>query len=484
MVSGSVWMVTMRWTIRSIGLVSTLVLVRVLAPTDFGILAIATMITGLFEVFAETGQRLAIIRYEEVTRPLLDSAFTVQVAICTALAVLTFLAAPVASIYFAEPRAEAVIRVLALRPLLMGFENIGTVIFRRDLDFAKEFRYGVYQKLATVLLTVSLALVLKNYWALAIGIVAGQVGAVVISYRMHSYRPRLSVERLREIWGFSIWMLAGHVAFFIQSRLDQFALGGVVDSAKLGRYAVGVDVSTSPTTELVMPTARALYPTFTRLADKPDEFKKAYLASFATLAMISWSAGVGLAVVGRDFVLVILGERWIDVAPIVPWAALAAALFALGNTALTVQQAAGRARTFAWQTWLRVALFAPLVFIVARFGNLEQVVETRFFVTVIWVPLLFQSLRAVMPITIADLLRATWRPALAAGIMAVAISASTLLLAALPSYLRLGFNVALGVPLFIGAQFALWLATGKPDGVERSLLTWSRSRARQFGLLR
>jgi len=472
MLSGSIWMVTMRWAIRAIGLVSTLVLVRVLAPADFGILAIATMVTGMFEVFAETGQKLAIIRHEQVTRPLLDSAFTVQVAVCTSLSVLVFLTAPFARMYFNEPHADDVIRLLALRPLLMGLENIGTVAFRRDLDFAKEFRYGVFQKLGTASLTILLALILENYWALAIGIVAGQASAVAISYRMHPYRPSLSLEKVREIWGFSIWMLAGHVAIFVQTRIDQFALGGAVDAVRLGKYAVGVDVSTMPTTELVLPAGRALYPAFTRLASRPLELKGAYLSSLAALAVICWSAGVGLAVVSRDFTLVVLGKRWADLAPIVPWASLAAALFALSNTVLTVHQAAGRARTFALQTWLRVLLFAPLAFLAAQSGNLERVVEARFIVTVIWVPLLFISLRAVFEISVLDILRTNWRPAMASAVMAAAVLAATTALSAFPSYARLCINVTLGAALFVSSQIALWVLAGKPFGIERSMIDW------------
>jgi O-antigen/teichoic acid export membrane protein len=239
-----------------------------------------------------------------------------------------------------------------------------------------------------------------------------------------------------------------------------------------------------PTTELVLPAGRALYPAFTRLATKPLELKEAYLSSLAALALICWSVGVGLAVVSRDFTLVVLGERWADLAPIVPWASLAASLFALSNTVLTVHQAAGRARTFALQTWLRVALFAPLVFVVAQSGNLEWVVEARFAVTVIWVPLLLVSLRAVIDIGIIDILRANWRPAIAAVVMAAAVLASTAALSALPSYARLCVNVALGAALFICVQIALWLIAGKPSGIERSAIDWLRRRQAQFDLFR
>ena len=179
MLKGSLWMVTMRWAVRGLGFINTIILVRLLQPSDFGVLAIATIISGFFEIFSETGQRLAIIRHPDPSREVLNSAWTVQVAICTALAAMVWLAAPLAQAFFNEPHAPSVVRLLALRAFLMGFENIGTVVFRRDLNFAREFRYNVYQRLATVAITVALAITLRNYWALAIGMVAGQAGMPV-----------------------------------------------------------------------------------------------------------------------------------------------------------------------------------------------------------------------------------------------------------------------------------------------------------------
>src|SRR5262249_46166092 len=99
MATGSAWMIFMRWAIRLIGFASTLVLVRLLSPSDFGVIAIATIVTGFFEVFTDTGQRLAIIRHPNPTREYLDSAWTAQFIVCAILSLAAFFAAPLAEIY-------------------------------------------------------------------------------------------------------------------------------------------------------------------------------------------------------------------------------------------------------------------------------------------------------------------------------------------------------------------------------------------------
>jgi O-antigen/teichoic acid export membrane protein len=471
---GSVWMVAMRWAIRLIGLVNTLVIVRILAPADFGIIAIAMIIMGLISVFAETGQRLAIIRHPNVTRELLDSAFTIQILVNLTLGALVFSAAPLAESYFREPRAVDVVRLLALAPVIAGFENIGTVAFRRELNFAKEFRYGIYQKLGSATLSISLAIIIGNYWALAIAILAGQLFSLALGYVMHPYRPWFSLRKVREIWGFSFWMLAGHVALYAQNSVDQIAVGGVVDSADLGKYAVAIDISAMPTEEMVGPATRALYPTFSRIAQDRAELREAYLSALSAIALICWSTAVGLALVARDFTAVVLGDQWLDLAPIIPWGALSAALLAASNSTLTAYQAMGYGKVFALQLWLRIALLTPLVFLASQSGSLEQVAEARFATALISTILLVVSLRRLMAVSATDVLLANWRPAVAATLMAAVISALGEVTSPLASSTRLALDVVVGVVVFAATDIGLWLIAGRPAGAERTTLAWLR----------
>lgn len=163
MVRGSAWAVGWRWAVRSIGLVSTIILARLLTPADFGLVAMAMVVVGFIEIFGETGQALALLRYKNPTREHYDTAWTLQVAIGILLAVVMIAAAPLGAIYFNEPRVQPLIYFLSLRALIGGFENIGIVAFRANLDFQRDFLFGLYQKLSTFFLTIGLAIYLRDY---------------------------------------------------------------------------------------------------------------------------------------------------------------------------------------------------------------------------------------------------------------------------------------------------------------------------------
>src|SRR5258708_190625 len=184
MLHGSMWMILLRWAIRLTGLVSTIILARLLVPSDFGIVAMAMFVVGLLELLSQSGQRLAIIRHAAPTREDYDTAWTVSVVIGVFIAVAIVALAPVARIYFHEPRVVPVMYWLALRSLLGGFENIGAVEFRRDLQFNRFFIYNVCPKLVSFVVTIALAFAWRNYWALVAGIVSLQLATNVFSYTM------------------------------------------------------------------------------------------------------------------------------------------------------------------------------------------------------------------------------------------------------------------------------------------------------------
>ncbi len=179
--TGSAWTVSVRWASRLTGLVSTIVLARLLTPADYGVVAIAMVIVATIEVFNQTGQQLAIIRLPHPTREHYDAAWTIFIILSTILGTAIWLAAPLAQIYFHEPRAAAVVKVLAFRTFLGGFENIGVVDFQRNLQFHKVFQYRTYPSLISFVVGLIAAFVLRNYWALVIGIMTQQLCGIALS---------------------------------------------------------------------------------------------------------------------------------------------------------------------------------------------------------------------------------------------------------------------------------------------------------------
>jgi lipopolysaccharide exporter len=473
MARGSLWMVGMRFAIRGLGVISTLILVRLLTPDDFGVMAMATLVTGIFGLFDVSAQRLALIRIPDVTRAHYDTAWTIQVGMGLALAVAVLAAAPVAAALLDEPRCADVLRLLSLAMLIGGFENIATANFLKNFDFRRDFRLEVSKKLVSFVVTLALALIWRDYWALAFGILAGRLGAVALSYLALPYLPRFRVSRWRELWSFAFWSQIGATTWMVNMRLDQFVVSSFAPAPTVGVYAVANEVAVTPTFETTLPLGRALFPSYARLRHEPVELRKAFLAALSVIAAASASLSVGLAAVADDFAAVVLGPRWTHAADLIAWLALAGGLFALGNAPLGILQASGRARLYAMQNWGRIAILAPCLAATAlATADAEAVAAARTVALLAFAPLAFAPLSGILGVRARQILGAVWRPLGAAGLMAAAVD--VLQAAIEPGALRLAASVALGAMVFLASLLMLWGMAGRPGGVERLLLSLLR----------
>jgi len=129
----------------------------------------AMIVVGSLEIFNQTGQTLVLIRLENPTQEHYNSAFTVTFMIGTLVVLAILIVAPFSVAYFHEPRAVTVMQVLALRAFVGGFENAGTIDFRCDRKFNRFFIYNVAPKILSVVVTIVLAVLLRNYRALVVG---------------------------------------------------------------------------------------------------------------------------------------------------------------------------------------------------------------------------------------------------------------------------------------------------------------------------
>lgn len=472
-------MIAARWAMRLIGLVSTMILARLLAPDDFGLIALALLAYGLLETLSYAGVDLALMRQGNDSREHYDTAWTIQVLQGVFIAACLAVAAPFVAAYFDEPRAKAVIWWIAVRAPIESLQNIGVVAFRKELDFAKEFRFTLISKLLGFFAVVGAALWLRNYWALVIGSIFGALLGVALSYVMHPYRPRWSLARFGEIWTFSQWLVISRVGSYLNRKCDEFIVGGQAGTAAMGSYHVAQEIATLPSNEIVMPVRRAMFPSLARLAGQPDEYTRAVLSSFSGVAAICLFVSITLALVAPELVAVMLGSKWPEAAPLMRWLALFGGFSALMLVLEVPLWVAGRTQLSAVQSWLELAVLVPAALWAVHEHGAEGVAATRAAVALVMLPLMMVLIAHARLISLRALALALWRPAAAAIGMAGVVLA-------LPLHavdfvlLRLVLACAVCSVSYPALLLALWWLAGRPEGVERTLLFHLRAAARRL----
>lgn len=467
---GAILTVSMRWTDRLIGFVSTLILARLLAPADFGVVAMASLVVGLVDVLLSLGVNVALIRNHNATPAHYNTAWTLRLAQSVIAAMVVFVAAPAAALYFNDPRIIPVLRFMSLSMLLVGMENIGIITFQKEMRFGLDFRFVFLKRIVGFLATILAAWLLRSYWALVIGTLAGRSFGVLLSYQMHPMRPRFSVEKLKEIFSVSQWMLVNSIASYVNRNLDKILIGRRANASIVGGYTLADEISAMPSTEVLAPLNRVLFPAFVAAKNDLAELKRLYLLAQGVQSLLGISAGVGLALVAHEAVLVLLGAKWLFVVPFVQVLALANVVESITTSGRYVLLTMGKIRSAALVNWLQVVLFAIGALLVLPGGDALQLASIRVvtvlaeFLVSLW--LLIQTLNNV---GVSDIIRTVLRPLLATGVMALAVISigQAIQLAPLAGLI---VKIATGMASFPAAIVLLWWVAGKPSGAESYLL--------------
>lgn len=461
-------MILMRWTMRLAGLVSTMVLARLLTPSDFGIVTVATIFVGLLDLFTSTNFDLALLRTKDTERSHYDTAWTLQLILGTSVGALIFVLAPLTVWYFEDSRVVWVTRLLAANVVLNGVGNIKLVDFRRNLDFRKEFLFNVSWKILSMVVTISMAVHLRSYWALVAGSLAGNLGGVVLGYVVRPYRPRFDLRHAREMISFSQWMLMFNVGTYLRNRIDTLLVARLSSPGAVGVYNVAAELSAMPTTEVVIPSGRALFPSFVKLAGDERSLKQSVRIALGVCVLGVIPICAGVALVAPQMVRVILGTQWLETVPLMPPLAFAGGLNAVSHVIGTFLAAIGQQRLTAALTWMNVAILIPTLLAAAPFGILGIAVG-RMLVSVVVLIVALYFLVGSRVLTAGEIVDLAWRPIIAAGGMSFVVW--ILDSDSLPSpLLTLGLKIMTGVVSYGALAYLLWRASGSPDGAERKTL--------------
>lgn len=469
---GAVWMLLLKFIDQGLGFVSTLVLVRLLTPLDFGIVAMALSFVAMAELLIAFGFDVALIQHPNPTDEHYHTAWTCNIILgCTITLILLAMAWPVAAFYH-ESKVFWVLIALAFGPFFTSLENIGIVRFRKDLLFRKEFTFRTSRRLITFLVTLPLAFWWRSYWALVAGILLTKLGGSLLSYVAQEFRPRFCMTKVKELFGFSKWLLINNIVCFFKDRSTDFVIGRWQGPASLGLYNISNEIANMPTTDLSASINRALLPGFAKI-DVADELRRIYGNAMGVLAMVALPAAAGIYAVAPFLVPVVLGVKWLESTPLLEILAFngAVLLFHSSIGALLVARGfpSDMTKTNVLYVVLLLGMLALLVPGHGAVGAACAVLGTAILMTPVFLYLIKQRIG----VGIMKFVRAIIRPGLASLAMLLAVRW------ALPGYQRsmplehaaslLVGGVVLGVAVYAAAVVLLWVIGGRPDGAERQL---------------
>ena len=299
---------------------STAVLSRLLTPTEFGIFAVINALTAVVAAsFQEFGGANYLIQKQQLSHASIRTAFTVTLAISALVGVVLFALAGSLSRFFEQESLTRGITVSALNFLLVPFSGTVSALFRRDMEFGKLAICNLGANAANALASIALAMAGFSYMAPIWGSVAGNVLLTVMLlawYRdLSTFRPSLAEHR--DIVRFGLYSSGVVVINVFYSLSPQLFLARILDFASVGLYSRAINI-TQTFDRLVMQVLNpVIMPAVVAQRAAGADLKRVYLEAIELLSAVQWPFLVFVAIAARPIILIWLGQKWLEIVPLV-----------------------------------------------------------------------------------------------------------------------------------------------------------------------
>lgn len=323
----SLFMLSIRVVQRGLGLISTLVLARLLVPADFGIVAIVAIVIQFFDLFSNVGSEKYLIQKSTLDQKDIDTAFSINFVFKIVLWLILLGIAPLAAGLFDRPDLVLPLRVAATVLLIGSIASPGIALLKRDLNYKKILKLSIAQKCCSFTVVMAIAFTTRTYWALIIGDLVAVLVFSVGSWLIHPYRPRFGFRTFLKQAAFSQWIIYRSVFGFVRAQVDTYLVSRHFPIDAIGIFHVSKSLSAMPASDIVAPAIDPLLSAFSRVRDDLSDL--GFKIRTAILAVIAMVLPVCVFMTAHPDAIIgsFLGDQWTDAHDVL--AAMAPLLFTL-----------------------------------------------------------------------------------------------------------------------------------------------------------
>jgi O-antigen/teichoic acid export membrane protein len=368
---GLAWTGAARWLTQLLSWASTLVVARLLTPTDYGLVGMALVYFSFMQLVNEFGLGAAIVTLRHLTEPQVARLGGLALLLsCGFVAVSVLLAGPVAT-FFGEPAVRWLIIAYSVGFITSAVQTVPRSLLQRDLDFRRLAGVDGAEALVQTLATLALAVAGFRYWSLVGGFLVARVtsAALLTMWRPH----RFAWPRGRDITAEGVtfgWQIAlARIAWYLYSNADFAVVGRVLGKAALGAYTLGWTIASIPV-DRVTSLVGSVTPAVLSAVQHDRLALQRYLKNLTEgLSLITFPASVGIALVADQLVVAVLGDRWRPAIVPLQLLALSAALRSVSPLLPPIIVATGHTRRNLQFTVLAALILPTLFYLGTHWGT-------------------------------------------------------------------------------------------------------------------
>ena len=402
---------------------STVVVARVLSPSDYGLVGMTALLSGLVALLAEFGVGAAVLRLRDPDAEELAQLNGLAVFLGLIAMGVSLLAAWPLALFFRRPELTGIIAVSSLGFVITSFQTVPGALLQRDLRFKSVAAVELASAVTLALLVLLLALGGAGYWALVIpSLFTGALASLQFRRlaRVGLAWPRLS--RIRDSYRYSLWVIAGRLSNYLYFSADFLMVGRLLGSAALGSYTFAWDLANTPNDQINGLVARVSTPFFASMQGDRQQIARLFTTLLEGVSCISIPLMLGLAAVAPEFIPLLLGDQWTGAVPILQVLCVFAAMRVMTILISPLLVMVGDARFQSVLTFIALLYMPPLFVLGAKYHGPEGVAMAWLLGYPPIIIALFYRTARHCGIPIAELLRSLYPSLVASAVMLAAVA--------------------------------------------------------------
>jgi PST family polysaccharide transporter len=449
--SSAGWSFAAKFTRQFYQLIFQIILARVLSPEDFGMLGMILVFSALADILKNMGLGSALIQRSDINDDHLSTVFWINVATGHILLIAFQLLAPYIAKFYKLPELENIVRVYAFIYLIGSFNIVQEALLQKHLQFKRLF----FIEVASIIIGGTLAMVLafNNFgvWTLVWQYLTIAIAGCILSWLTSNWRPkfRFNIRSFVNLRKYGSNLMGHDILSFISRNIDNLLIGRFLGAAALGIYSRAYFLMLQPVNLTSQVLARVMFPVFSRMQNDLDALKNTYIKSIRMVAFVVFPAIVYVMIMAEPLIVTLLGNKWIEVAPILQMFCIYALIDTIGITTGWIFKSLGRT-----DIMFRWAIYSTSITVAAIIIGLQwgiwgvALMYTLAFLIFLWIPgwwLAFRLIDLPLKIMLRNL-----APAFVCTICSGLIMAGTyyFFLKSLPPILSCFVVLSIGIPSY------------------------------------
>jgi O-antigen/teichoic acid export membrane protein len=458
---GGVVSVAMQYGNGVLQIVAAIVLARLLAPKDFGLVAIVTVLTSFAPLLIDFGLGDATAQKSKITRSQVSSLFWISSGTGLAIAVVVAACSPLIAWTYREPRLEAIALCSSVTFVLFGASNQHLALLRRTMQFGKIAKIQILSGLASVAIAIFMAICGYGYWALVVRPITSALCVGLGAWLACRWRPGFPVfdSEVKSMVRFGLNVVGFSVTYTVARALDRIGLGLFYRPDEVGYYQNAITLYDNSIFQALIQLHTVGSAALSKLQSNPAVLRQKYEAALSALAFFVMPTAAILSVTAEDLTVLLLGEKWRAAGLLLSIIALRGIFQAIEGSQGWLHLSTGRADR--WRNWGIVSLVVQLVAILGGlpFGATGVAVAVVITSVLIAVPSISYAGRPI-GIGAAVVIRAVGPQLIGAIITAAAgwwLQATAL--ADCSSFVRIFLSTGFGVSIYLTIVVGLFRLT-------------------------